>query len=51
LEALARSILDDAAETPEQDHFPHDLMSIVEPGDDLESMLRDHDQQQLPVIL
>jgi len=32
LEALARSILDDAAETPEQDHFPHDLMSIVEPG-------------------
>ena len=52
LESLARSILDQAALAPmPQSRFPHDLIALVEPGDDIESFLREHDQPQRPVEL
>ncbi len=50
LEALVRSILDQAAaDTAESTRFPHDLMAVVEPGDELEPFLQSHDQVQPPV--
>ena len=50
LEALARSILDQAAvDTAESTGFPHDLIAVVEPGEELEPFLRGHDQPQPPV--
>lgn len=53
LEALVRSILDqaaaDAAEPTEPTRFPHDLMAVIEPGEELERFLRGHDQVQPPV--
>ena len=50
LEALARSILDQAAtDTAESTGFPHDLIAVVEPGEELEPFLRSHDQPQPPV--
>ena len=52
LEALARSILDQAAEdTPVATGFPHDLIALVEPGEDIEPFLRDHRQPQEPIDL
>ena len=52
LEALARSILDQAAEdTPVGTGFPHDLIALVEPGEDIEPFLRDHRQPQEPIDL
>ena len=52
LEALARSILDQAAEdTPVATGFPHDLIALVEPGEDIEPFLRDHRQAQEPIDL
>ena len=52
LEALARSILDAAArdaahETAAPSRFPYDLISIVEPGEDIEPFLQDHDRPRL----
>ena len=53
LESLARSILDEAAsEQPDQSPgFPHDLIAIVEPGDDIETHMRSHDHAQVPFDL
>ncbi len=53
LEALVRSILDQAAEgaADSTTGFPHDLMAVVEPGEELEPLLRGHDQLQAPVDL
>ena len=52
LEALARSILDHAAEDlPVDVGFPHDLVALVEPGEDIEPFLREHRQPQEPIDL
>ena len=53
LEALVRSILDQAAavDPAPAARFPHDLMAVVEPGDELEPFLQNHDQAQPPVDL
>lgn len=52
LEALARSILDQAAEdTSAATGFPDDLIALVEPGDDIEPFLREHRQPQEPIDL
>ena len=53
LEALVRSILDQAAAVGSAPavRFPHNLMAVVEPGDELEPFLQSHDQVQLPVDL
>ena len=53
LEALARSILDQAAHEPIESTppYPYNLMAVVEPGEDVEPYIREHDQQQRPVEL
>jgi len=52
LEALARSILDQAAEeTPPATGFPHNLIALVEPGEDIEPFIREHGQPQARVNL
>lgn len=52
LESLARSILDEAAgETVQSTRFPHDLMKVIEPGEEIEPLLRLHDQPQRQVDL
>ena len=53
LEALARSILDQAAaEEPDTSaRFPHDLVAVVEPGEDIEPHIRAFDQPQSPAEL
>ena len=52
LEALVRSILDDAAErTPHAGRFPHNLIALVEPGEDIEPFIREHRQPQQSVEL
>ena len=52
LEALARSILDRAARAPgPPTGFPHDLIALVDPGEDVESLIREHDQPQAVVEL
>ncbi len=44
LESLARSILDSATvETAPKSNFPYNLIALLEPGDDIEPYLRDHD--------
>ena len=52
LEALARSILDQAAHAPvPPTGFPHDLIALVDPGEDLELFIQEHDQPQTVVEL
>ena len=52
LEVLARSILDQAAEnTRAATGFPHDLIALVEPGEDIEPFLSEHGQPRQPVDL
>ena len=52
LEALVRSILDDAAEeAAPAGRFPHNLIALVEPGEDIEPFIRKHRQPQKPVEL
>lgn len=53
LEALAGSILDQAAakEPAASTGFPHDLVAVVEPGEDIEPHIRTLDQPQSPVDL
>lgn len=52
LEALVRSILDRAAEAaPPTGSFPHNLIALVEPGEDIEPFIREHRQPQEPVEL
>lgn len=52
LEALARSILDAAARAPvPPTGFPHDLIALVDPSEDIESYVQEHDQPQVVVEL
>ena len=52
LEALARSILDEAAEeAPAATGFPHNLIALVEPGEDIEPFIRERRRPQEPVDL
>ena len=52
LEALVRSILDQVAEEAAiSTGFPDDLIAVVEPGEEIEPFLRDHDQAQAPIDL
>ena len=53
LEALVRSILDQAAaeEPATSARFPHDLVAVVEPGEDIEPHIHAFDQPQSPVEL
>ena len=52
LEALVRSILDHAAEEASSAaKFPHDLIALVEPGEDIEPFIREHKQTLEPVEL
>ena len=52
LEALVRSILDQAAEEASSaGRFPHDLIALVDPGEDIEPFIREHRQQQEPAEL
>ena len=53
LEALVRSILDQAAAdaADSANGFPHDLIAVVEPGEDLKPLLLGHDQPQAAVDL
>ena len=52
LEALVRSVLDQAAEeTPEATRFPHNLIALVERGEDIEPFIHGHRQRQEPVDL
>lgn len=52
LEALVRSLLDAAAEqAAPTGSFPHNLIALVEPGDDIESFICEHRQPQEPVEL
>ena len=52
LEALVRSILDDAAEEAlSAGRFPHNLIALVEPGEDIELFIRGHRQPREPVEL
>ncbi len=52
LEGLVRSILDDAAEkAPSAGRFPHNLIALVEPGEDIELFIREHRQPREPVEL
>ena len=45
LEALARMILEQAAgDSAASTEFPHDLIAVVKPGEEIEAFLRDHDQ-------
>ena len=52
LEALVRSILEEAAsDTIDSARFPYNLIAMVEPGEGIEPVLRDHDQPQERVDL
>ncbi len=52
LEALARTILDQAANASEmKSRFPHDIMALVEPGEDIQAFIAEHDQPQRAVDL
>lgn len=52
LESLARSILDRAAHAPaDESRFPHDLIALVPPGEDIEPYLAQHDDLQRSVEL
>ena len=53
LEALARSILDQAAHEPIEPTppYPYNLMAVVEPGEDIDPYIREHNQKQGPVDL
>ena len=53
LEALARSILDRAAHEPNESAppYPYNLMAVLEPGEDIDRFIREHDQKQRPIDL
>ena len=52
LESFVRTILDQAAHSVvPQSRFPHDLIALVEPGQDIEPFLEEHDQTQKPIDL
>ena len=52
LESLVRDLLDQAVRSPiPKSRFPHDLIALVEPGEDIEQFIRGHDQPQQPIEL
>ena len=53
LDALVRSILDQAAHEPIESTppYPYHLMAVVEPGEEVEPYIREHDQKQRMVRL
>ena len=52
LEALARSVLDQAAHEQEPiSRFPHDLVAVVQPGEDIERYLEGHDESQARITI
>lgn len=54
LEAYIRSLLDQAADTPPElgkKVFPHDLIALVEPGDDIDVFIEQQDHKQSVVEL
>ena len=52
LESFVRGLLDQAAGVPiVQSQFPHDLIAVVEPGQDIDPFLEELDQAQKPVEL
>ena len=52
LESFVRGLLDQAAEVPiVQSQFPHDLIALVEPGQDIDPFLEELDQAQKPIEL
>jgi plasmid stability protein len=54
LEAHVRTLLDQAAGAPSTvsaAHFPHDLIALVEPGEDIEPLIGEHDERQIPLEL
>lgn len=52
LESFVRGLLDQAAEVPiAPSQFPHDLIALVEPGQDIDPFLEELDQAQKPVEL
>lgn len=54
LEAYVRALLDQAANRDEgarSMRFPHDLMALVEPGEDIEPLIAERDEVQAPVEL
>ena len=52
LESLVRTILDQAARAPmPRSRFPHDLIALVEPGDDIEPFLEELNQPQAKIDL
>ena len=51
-EAPARSVLDQAAHEQEPiSRFPHDLVAVVQPGEDIERYLEDHDEPQARIAI
>ena len=54
LEAYVRGVLDQAASVAVSERtsrFPHDLMALVEPGEDIEPLIAQQDDKQEPVDL
>ena len=52
LESLARSILDHAATASDTaSPFPHDLIALVEPGEDIGPFIERHDEPQPTIEL
>jgi len=54
LETHVRALLDQAARVrpePESQSFPHDLIALVEPGEDIEALIAAQDQTQPPIEL
>lgn len=54
LEAHVRDLLDRAADTlpePGKRSFPHDLIALVEPGEDIEMFIDEQDQEQSVIEL
>jgi len=52
LEAYVRGLLEQAADatpTRQPTAFPYDLIALVEPGDDIERLIEEQDQEQ-PIV-
>jgi plasmid stability protein len=54
LEAYVRTLLDQAAGAPSPAsaaRFPHDLIALVEPGEDIEPLIGEQNEHQSPIEL
>ena len=52
LESFVRALLDQAARAPiPKSRFPHDLIALVEPGQDIEPFLAERDRPQKTIEL